>query len=258
MRRGRRGKRRFVWRRQPAGVREAGSCMETLNWRATVRIGIFVDSNIYNEYEKIFVSLLMNELSKREHEILLYLPENIKCDDLGLKKVVRLMGKSESSNLASGIKKLISYIRFGFSRQGWFSQLFLETEKKSMDAVIFPFADYRCLRAVQKNSLRDAYVPIVFLIHNLSAGSAIKVFREAKKMSRCKNLRVVALTFDGHLFPQKLGNLFLTYPPVQEADMETTYIKEKLLEGVKQKSLLPEAFVLRIEKIINAEYVNKS
>ena len=51
-------------------MREAGSCMETLNWRATVRIGIFVDSNIYNEYEKIFVSLLMNELSKREHEIL--------------------------------------------------------------------------------------------------------------------------------------------------------------------------------------------
>ena len=59
-------------------------------------------------------------------------------------------------------------------------------------------------------------MPIIFLIHNLAASFAIKVFREAKKMSRHENLRIVALTFDGYLFPQKLRNLFSTYPPVQE------------------------------------------
>lgn len=217
-----------------------------------MRIGIFVDLNIYNDYEKFFVSLLVSELSKRGHEISLYVPENMKCGFSGVKNTVHLVGKSESSNQAGGLKKIISYVKFGFSRQGWFSQLFLATEKDALDAIVFPFADYRCLRAVQKNNLRDSSVPIIFLVHNLDAGSAIKVFREAKKMSGRKNLRIVALTFDGHLFPQRLKNLFSTYPPVPEADIGA--MDNKMLEGINQKALMPEAFALRVEKIINAEY----
>lgn len=71
-------------------------------------------------------------------------------------------------------------------------------------------------------------------------------------MSGHKNLRIVALTFDGHLFPQRLESLFSTYPPVQEADVGA--MDNKMLEGINQKALTPEAFALRVEKIINAEY----
>ena len=217
-----------------------------------MRIGIFVDFELHNDYAKKFVSVLVSELSKRGHEISLYMPENIECDFSGAKNTVHLVGRSESSNQVNGLKKIISYVKFGFRRQGWLSQLFLATEKDALDAIVFPFADYRCLRAVQKNSLRDLSVPIIFLVHNLDAGSAIKVFREAKKMSGRKNLRIVALTFDGHLFPQRLENLFSTYPPVPEADVGA--MDNKMLEGINQKALTPEAFALRVEKIINAEY----
>lgn len=237
-------------------MREAGYGAEVMDWRIYVRIGIFVDLNVHNDYEKFFVSLLVSELSKRGHEISLYVPENMECGFSGAKNTVHLVGKSESSNQAGGLKKIISYVKFGFSRQGWFSQLFLATEKDALDAVIFPFADYRCLRAVQKNNLRDSSVPILFFVHNLAAGSAIKVFREAKKMSGHKNLRIVALTFDGHLFPQRLESLFSTYPPVQEADIGV--MDSKILEGINQKALMPEAFALRVEKIINAEYTKNN
>ena len=177
-----------------------------------MRIGIFVDFELHNDYAKKFVSVLVNELSKRGNEISLYVPENMECSFSGVKNTIHLVGRSESSNQVTGLKKIISYVKFGFSRQGWFSQLFLATEKDTLDAIIFPFADYRCLRAVQKNNLRDSPIPIIFMVHNLDAGSAIKVFREAKKMLGYKKLRTVALTFDGHLFSQKLDNLFSTYP----------------------------------------------
>ena len=50
-------------------------------------------------------------------------------------------------------------------------------------------------------------------------------------MSGHKNLRIVALTFDGHLFPQRLESLFSTYPPVQEADIGV--MDSKILEGIR-------------------------
>ena len=68
-----------------------------LDWRIYVRIGIFVDLNVYNDYEKFFVSLLVSELSKRGHEISLYVPENMECGFSGAKNTVHLVGKSESS-----------------------------------------------------------------------------------------------------------------------------------------------------------------
>ena len=217
-----------------------------------MRIGIFENIMTPGGHEVDFDRILVEELQKRGHEVSFYVPENMKCGFSGVKNTVHLVGKSESSNQAGGLKKIISYVKFGFSRQGWFSQLFLATEKDALDAIVFPFADYRCLRAVQKNNLRDSSVPIIFLVHNLDAGSAIKVFREAKKMSGHKNLRIVALTLNGHLFPQRLKNLFSTYPPVLEADVGA--MDNKMLEGINQKALTPEAFALRVEKIINAEY----
>ena len=75
-------------------------------------------------------------------------------------------------------------------------------------------------------------------------------------MSGHQNLRIVALTFDGHLFPQRLESLFSTYPPVQEADIGV--MDSKILEGINQKALMPEAFALRVEKIINAEYTKNN
>lgn len=161
-----------------------------MDWRIYVRIGIFVDLNVYNDYEKFFVSLLVSELSKRGHEISLYVPENMECGFSGAKNTVHLVGKSESSNQAGGLKKIISYVKFGFSRQGWFSQLFLDTEKDALDAVIFPFADYRCLRAVQKNNLRDSSVPILFLF---TTWLLVLQLKYSGKLKKCRDTKICVL-----------------------------------------------------------------
>lgn len=146
-------------------------------------------------HEIDFDRILVEELTALGHSVEFYVPEGHQFKwDYGM-PVHHLSGGGVSYKGAHGLKKLVLAARRELHRQRWYAQMYELACKKRFDAVIFPSATYRYLRALKRNRLRKSPVPVLFLIHGVTPKEAGKLNEEAAALAGAPNIRIGIQTF---------------------------------------------------------------
>lgn len=158
-------------------------------------------------HEIDFDRILVEELTALGHSVEFYVPEghNFKWD-YGM-PVHQLSGSGVSYRGAHGLKKLLLAGKREWHRQKWYQQMYQLACANQFDAIIFPSATYRYLRALKRNPLRRSPVPVLFLIHGVTPKEAVKLNREAEALAAYPNVRIGVQTFAAkklHLTAKKL------------------------------------------------------
>lgn len=163
------------------------------------------------DYDRI----LVEECKKAGHEIEFYVPEGHTFKWNYGAPVHFLSGSGVSYKGVRGLKKLCLSAKREWNRQGWYRQMAKLSEQKLFDALIFPSATYRYLRALQWSPLQHAQKPVIFIIHGLTPAEAPLLFKEAEKCLDNPNIKIVVQTFakDELSRGKQLANIFYVYPP---------------------------------------------
>ena len=158
-------------------------------------------------HEIDFDRILVEELTALGHSVEFYVPEGHQFKwDYGM-PVHHLKGTGVSYKGAHGLKKLVLAARREWHRQKWYTQMYALACEDKFDAIIFPSATYRYLRALKRNRLRHSPVPVLFLIHGVTPKEAVKLNHEAEAFVNESNVRIGVQTFAAeklHLTAKKL------------------------------------------------------
>ena len=138
------------------------------------------------DYDRI----LVEELSALGHEVEFYVPEGHQFKwNYGV-PVHKLEGEGVSYKGSKGLKKLYLAVKREINRQKWYKQIFKFATEEKFDAIIFPSATYRYLRALSKSKLKHSAVPVIFLIHGLTPKESVKLKKYADYIYLIENGRV--------------------------------------------------------------------
>ena len=158
-------------------------------------------------HEIDFDRILVEELTALGHSVEFYVPEGHQFKwDYGM-PVHHLKGTGVSYKGAHGLKKLVLAARREWHRQKWYTQMYALACEDKFDAIIFPSATYRYLRALKRNRLRHSPVPVLFLIHGVTPKEAVNLNHEAEAFVNESNVCIGVQTFAAeklHLTAKKL------------------------------------------------------
>lgn len=196
-----------------------------------MRIAIMESILTPGGHEVDFDRILVEELQALGHEVVFYVPEGFVFRyDYGV-PVRHLPGASASYEGRKGLWKLLTSAQKELSRQRLYRGLLAAAEQGEFDAVVVPTSTYRYLRALNMNALRKSPVPIVFIQHGLNPREAGDYCREAGRLEKWPNIKMVVLTFGDDVFGRRPANVHCIYPPVYTArDLDYTPAVKK--EGV--------------------------
>jgi len=158
-------------------------------------------------HEIDFDRILVEELQKLGHSVEFYVPEGHHFKwNYGV-PVHEIPGRGISYQGAHGLKKAVLAARREWHRQGWYRSMYRYARRGDFDAIIFPSATYRYLRALRISPLKKSPVPVLFLIHGVTPREAGKLNQEAEALKGYSMIRVGVQTFAAqklHLIAEKL------------------------------------------------------
>ena len=161
------------------------------------------------DYDRI----LVEELLALGHEVEFYVPEGHEFKwNYGV-PVHNLAGEGISYKGAKGFKKIYLSIKREINRQKWYKQIFKFATEGKFDAIIFPSATYRYLRALSKSKLKHSAVPVIFLIHGLTPKESVKLKKYVNYFSAYKNIKIGIQSFAKEKLDVELKNVDFFYPP---------------------------------------------
>ena len=161
------------------------------------------------DYDRI----LVEELSALGHEVEFYVPEGHQFKwNYGV-PVHKLEGEGVSYKGSKGLKKLYLAVKREINRQKWYKQIFKFATEEKFDAIIFPSATYRYLRALSKSKLKHSAVPVIFLIHGLTPKESVKLKKYADYFRTYKNIKIGVQSFAKEKLDVELKNVDFFYPP---------------------------------------------
>lgn len=164
-------------------------------------------------HEIDFDRILVEELSALGHGVEFYVPQGHKFKfDYGV-PVHFLSGAGVSYDGARGMKKILLAARREYHRQLWYGAMYDFAKQDAFDAIIFPSATYRYLRALKISRLRKSPVPVLFLIHGLTPKEAKKLDEAASPFRENKNIRIGVQTFAAKKLKLKAAHTLLYNPP---------------------------------------------
>jgi glycosyltransferase involved in cell wall biosynthesis len=91
--------------------------------------------------------------------------------------------------------------------------MFQYAKAGAFDAIIFPSATYRYLRALAISPLKNSPVPVLFLIHGVTPKEAVRLQAETKKFLARPNIRVGVQTFAKEKLELDGPNISIYSPP---------------------------------------------
>lgn len=146
-------------------------------------------------HEIDFDRILVEELTALGHSVEFYVPEGHEFKwNYGV-PVHHIPGTGVSYRGAHGLKKIILSAKREWHRQKWYKAMYRFAQKGAFDAIIFPSATYRYLRALRHNPLKDSPVPVLFLIHGTTPAEAKRLNDVAAKFNDRPNIRIGVQTF---------------------------------------------------------------
>ena len=176
------------------------------------------------DYDRI----LVEELTALGHEVEFYVPEGHEFKwNYGV-PVHFLPGKGVSYAGVRGVKKIWLSAKREWNRQKWYSTLFQYAKERRFDAIIFPSATYRYIRAIRQNVLKRSPVPVLFVIHGLTPSEAGRLREQAQRILKVGSIRIAVQTFarDALLYQLDLENICYFNPPAYTPrDIEETPLR---------------------------------
>ena len=146
-------------------------------------------------HEIDFDRILVEELTALGHIVEFYVPEGHEFKwNYGV-PVHHIPGTGISYSGAHGIKKIFLSAKREWHRQKWYKAMYRFAQKGAFDAIVFPSATYRYLRALRHNPLKDSPVPVLFLIHGATPAEAKRLNDVAAKFDDRPNIRIGVQTF---------------------------------------------------------------
>lgn len=198
-------------------------------------------------HEIDFDRILVEELTALGHSVEFYVPEKHEFKwNYGV-PVHHIPGRGVSYQGARGVKKLILAARRELHRQRWYRAMYNYAVKGAFDAIIFPSATYRYLRALKPSVLKKSPVPVLFLIHGATPEEAVRLNREATALDPFPNIRIGVQTFAADKLDLTAKHLRVYGPP--------NYIPRDIdpEEYKKDKSILKLGFFGQYRKEKNLE-----
>lgn len=164
-------------------------------------------------HEIDFDRILVEELTALGHSVEFYVPEGHEFKwNYGV-PVHKIAGAGVSYKGAHGLKKLVLAARRELHRQKWYKAMQQAALQNKFDAIIFPSATYRYIRALKLSSLKNSPVPVLFLIHGATPAEAEKLTREAKAFESYPNIRIGVQTFAAGKLNLPIKHLRIYNPP---------------------------------------------
>ena len=178
-----------------------------------MKIAIMESSLSSGGHEIEYDRILVEELQALGHQVEFYVPDGHKFKFDYHVPIHYLPGSGVIYGDAHGLKKLGLAAKREFNRQRWYKTLYQYALEKRFDALIFPSATHRYLRALKINSLLKAPLPVVFIIHGLTPEEAGYLFAEADKVKHIHNIKIVVQTFGTAHLQQSPDNIHYINPP---------------------------------------------
>lgn len=166
-------------------------------------------------HEVDYDRILVEELTALGHEVEFYVPEGHEFKWNYGAKVHYLPGTGVSYAGSKGIKKICLSAKREINRQRWYKKMHSYAEEGKFDAIIFPSATYRYLRALKLNPLKKTPVPMIFIVHGMTPKEAPLLFSQAEQIKGNPNIKIAVQTFVKSLSEMKsqLKNVSYFYPP---------------------------------------------
>ncbi|WP_028129283.1 glycosyltransferase [Selenomonas sp. AE3005] len=164
-------------------------------------------------HEIDFDRILVEELTALGHTVEFYVPEGHEFKwNYGV-PVHHIPGTGVSYRGAHGLRKLLLSARREWHRQKWYRAMYEHACQGVFDAIIFPSATYRYLRALKLSNLKNSPVPVLFLIHGVTPKEAEKLNHEAAAFVEQGNIRIGVQTFAKDKLDLKSKHLRIYGPP---------------------------------------------
>lgn len=162
------------------------------------------------DYDRI----LVEELKALGHEVEFYVPEGHEFKWNYGAPIQFLPGSGVSYAGVKGLQKTWLSLKREINRQKWYKKLYQLALEKRFDAIIFPSATYRYLRALQISSLLKSPLPVIFIVHGLTPKEAPHLFGQAEKAQLNPNIKIAVQTFaKNSLVNKEVSNVSYFYPP---------------------------------------------
>lgn len=153
--------------------------------------------------------LLIRELAARGHEVSLVLPAGVEPKLNYHCPVVRL-----SAKITGRGPKLLKSMRGEWARQKIYRELAYLMATGAAEAVVFPTATYRFLRAARLSPLKYTAKPVIFIIHGLSPAEKPKMLTHLKALAANPNIKAALHTLDPEAWRNFHPNLRPVPPPL--------------------------------------------
>ena len=160
-----------------------------------MKLAIFENIMTPGGHEVDFDRILVEELTALGHSVEFYVPEGHEFKwNYGV-PVHYIPGTGVSYRGAHGLKKILLSAKREWRRQKWYKAMYDFAKKDAFDAIIFPSATYRYLRALKYSPLKNSPLPVLFLIHGVTPAEARKLNDVAKAFDHRPNVRIGVQTF---------------------------------------------------------------
>ncbi len=178
-----------------------------------MKLAIFENIMTPGGHEVDFDRILVEELTALGHSVEFYAPEGHEFKwNYGV-PVHYIPGTGVSYRGAHGLKKILLSAKREWRRQKWYKAMYDFAKKDAFDAIIFPSATYRYLRALKYSPLKNSPLPVLFLIHGVTPAEARKLNDVAKAFDHRPNVRIGVQTFAKDKLDLTAKHLRLYGPP---------------------------------------------
>lgn len=167
-------------------------------------------------HEVEFDRILVEELKNQKHDPVFFVPENFPFK-LNYKTEIEYLDGGEAISYAgaSKLKKIFLSVLREKRRVSWFDSAFKKAQQGLCDAIIIPTSSWRGMRSLKKSRLRNAPVPVLFMMHGIMPSDRKKFVDGVRSLKEFKNIHIAALGMQTD-FPEldDCENFHTIFPPV--------------------------------------------
>lgn len=180
-----------------------------------MRIAILETVKTTGGFEQEFDRLIIRELQKQGHDLILYLPENSSLPvDFGIPIDYVQGGEIVDYEGAGRIKKIWLSIQREKRRIKWFDSAYEKACCHEVDAIVLTTATYRYLRSLHKSKLKNSPIPVIFIFLGVNPQEKPKFLEQARKCQSYTNIKLKVTTLRDDFKDDNIPKIELIKPPV--------------------------------------------
>ena len=180
-----------------------------------MRVDILETVKTQGGFEQEFDRLIIDELKKKGHEPVLYLPENSSLPvDFGIPIEYMSGGEIVDYEGAGKLKKIWLSIQREQRRVRWFDAAYEKACRHEVDAIVLTTATYRYLRSLHKSKLKESPVPVIFIFLGVNPHEKPKFLKQARRCEGYQNIKLKITSLRNDFTEDHVSNLEIIPPPV--------------------------------------------